>query len=80
MRRIREKPSEHDEWDVSAKWKLAVLNKPYVRSFFSEALSADVEAILANESCAVSADAAASRAFTVGARTGIPDALVRHVC
>lgn len=45
---------------------------------FSEALPADVETILADETSFVRADLATTGSFTVSSRTTVPNVIVRH--
>lgn len=55
-----------------------MLDKANVGALLTEALTADVEAVLADQTSRVRADAALARALAVGPRAGIPDRLVRH--
>jgi hypothetical protein len=56
-----------------------VLDEANVGRLLAEALTADVEAVLADETGLVGADAAAASALAVVARARVPDGFVRHV-
>ena len=58
---------------------LSVLDEANVGALLTEALTADVEAVLTDQTSRVGADAALARALAVGPRARIPDRLVRHV-
>jgi len=57
-----------------------VLDEANVLALFPEALTADVQAVLADQTGLVGADAAAAGALAEGARSRVPNALVRHDC
>ena len=57
---------------------LSVLDEANVGGLLAEALTADVEAVLANETGFVGADAAAAGTLAVVARARVPDGFVRH--
>lgn len=57
---------------------LSVLDKANVGRLLTEALTADIEAVLADETSTVSADAARARALSVLAGARVPDGFVRH--
>jgi hypothetical protein len=59
---------------------LTVLDESDVCCLFSEALTADVETVLSDETSLVSADTAGTGALAVGSWAGVPDTLVRHDC
>jgi len=56
-----------------------VLHKPNGRSLFAEALTAQVETILADETRLVSAKATLAGSLSKLARAGEPDCVVSHV-
>ena len=58
---------------------LPVLDEANVGGLLTEALTADVEAVLADETGLVGADAAAAGTLAVVARARVPDGFVRHV-
>lgn len=58
---------------------LPVLDETNVGSLLAEALTADVEAVLADQTSLVGADTASARALAVSAGAGVPDRLVRHL-
>jgi len=57
-----------------------VLDESDICSFLTEALTADIESILADEAGFVGADPAGAGSFAVGARSRVPDGFVRHGC
>jgi hypothetical protein len=57
---------------------LTVLDEANVGALLTEALTADVEAVLADQTSRVGADAALAGALAVSPRAGVPDRLVRH--
>jgi hypothetical protein len=57
---------------------LTVLDEANVGALLTEALTADVEAVLADQTSGVGADAALAGALAVSPRAGVPDRLVRH--
>jgi len=57
-----------------------VLDESDICGSLAEALTADVEAVLADETSWVSADAAFTGALSVATGAGEPDGLVRHDC
>jgi len=57
-----------------------VLDEPDILALLPEALTADVEAIFADQTSGVGANSAGARTFAKGAGSGVPDALVRHDC
>lgn len=57
---------------------LTVLDKSNIGGLLTEALTADVQAVFADETSFVGADTAGSGAFSVGARSRVPDGFVRH--
>jgi len=59
---------------------LAVLGEANVGRLFSEALTADVQAVLADETCWVGANAAFAGALAICAWARVPDGFVRHDC
>lgn len=59
---------------------LPVLDEADVVRLLTEALTADVEAVLADQTGLVGADAAAAGALAVGTGTGEVDGLVGHGC
>ena len=59
---------------------LSVLNEANVGGLLTEALTADVEAVLADETGLVGADTAATGALAVLPRARVPDGFVRHDC
>ena len=56
-----------------------MLDEANVGGLLTEALTADVEAVLADQTGAVGADAARASALAVLAGAGVPDGFVRHV-
>ena len=56
-----------------------MLGEADVKSLLTEALTADVQAVLADETGLVGADTALAAALAVGARARVPDRLVRHI-
>jgi len=50
-------------------WRLPMLDETDVRAFFAEALTADVEPVLSDQTCAVGADATGTGSLAVGPRT-----------
>jgi len=59
---------------------LSLLDESNVMSPLPEALSADVETILADQTSLVGADAARSAALAVCAWTRVPNSFVSHGC
>lgn len=55
-----------------------MLDETNVGGLLAEALTADVKAVLADQTSRVGADAALAGALAVGPRTRIPNRLVRH--
>jgi len=51
-----------------------------ILGLLSEALTAQVEVVLADETGPVFADAALARALAIASRARVPDAFVRHDC
>jgi len=62
----------------SNRFDLPVLGEPDVSRSLPEALTADVEAVFANETSSVCADAALASALAVATGAREPDGLVRH--
>jgi len=58
---------------------LPVLDEANVGSLLTETLTADVEAVLADQTGGVCADTAAAGTLAVGLGTRVPDGIVRHV-
>lgn len=56
-----------------------MLDKANVGRLLTEALTADVKAVLADETGLVCADSAGTRALAVSSRARVPDGFVRHV-
>jgi len=59
--------------------RLPVLGEANVGALLTEALTADVQAVLADQTSLVGADTAAPGALAVGARARVPDGFVRHI-
>lgn len=59
--------------------RLPVLDETDVGGLLAEALTADVESVLADETGLVGADTALPASLSVGAGTGVPNVLVSHV-
>ena len=55
------------------------LYEPNIRALLSEALSADVETVLSDQTSLVCANSAAAGALAVVARAAIPDGFVGHL-
>lgn len=60
--------------------RLSVLVEANVLGLLTEALTAEVEVVLADKTSLVLADAAAARALAVASGARVPDAFVRHGC
>jgi hypothetical protein len=60
--------------------RLSVLVEADILGLLTEALTAQVEVVLSDETSLVLADAAAARALAVVSGAGVPDAFVRHRC
>jgi len=58
---------------------LSHLDESNVGRLLPEALTADVQAVFADKTSLVRADTAATRAFSEGARTRVPNLIVGHI-
>lgn len=63
-----------------AQWQTHYLDKTDILGVFSERLTAEVDAVLADQTGTVGGDAALTRTLTVAARAREPDVFVRHSC
>lgn len=61
-------------------YRLSVLDEANILGLLTEALTAEVQIIFADQTSLVLADAAAARALAVVAGARVPDAFVRHDC
>jgi len=69
-RLARRTPSLHTLMiSIVGDWCLPVLDEADVRAFFAEALTADVEAVLSDQTGAVGANATGTGSLAVGPRT-----------